>query len=52
MGVTTEMYHFEIADTRERCSKCGSTNVVSVNVSAFWDIPERETHCRDCGEVI
>ena len=35
----------------ETCRQCHGTNLVSVNVSPFYDIPDRETHCRDCGEV-
>lgn len=34
---------------RDKCFKCGSENVANVNVSPFYDIPEREIQCRDCG---
>lgn len=32
-----------------KCIKCGSSQVVNVNVSAHWDIPEREDICQKCG---
>ncbi len=32
----------------DKCPKCDSKNVTNVNVSPFFDIPERERTCRNC----
>ena len=44
-------YHFNVSDELIICSQCGGKRLVSVNVSAFWDIPERELICQDCGHA-
>jgi len=32
----------------DRCPKCQSKDVKNVNISSFWDIPEREIICNCC----